>query len=335
VTWLDPKNTTWVDPDPNVTAVDDDFYYIVRAANFDESVVSATSNTAGVWTRTFEPGTSTYSLPLEPFAKKDTEFYCQDMNVSYIKWMNATTHTWMRHNKGDSGNNTFLKVGEGFEIGFDSKSLQSKYTFCGMPGAMISYDDCSGFLGFDPDSEAKNLTVTVDDEGNVTLTWQEPVSMGFGDRYEVYYSNFRDGFFKTPGEYDSACPPIEFGIDNITLSDLGASDPSARLYFMVVPFNAGGVRGSSTYSIGIWTEEYLDQYDTFGIPLKLNYSQTADWYCDKIPDTVGMNYYINSDQRWGWHSTRMPQGAYDPVLVMGEGYQISTSNETKFTFIGV
>ncbi|MEE9152440.1 MAG: hypothetical protein V3U20_11510, partial [Thermoplasmata archaeon] len=62
--------------------------------------------------------------------------------------------------------------------------------------------------------------------------------------------------------------------------------------------------------------------------------ETADWYCDNIPDTVGINYFIYYQQRWGWHSTRMPAGAYDPILEMTEGYQISTSGPTKFTFIG-
>jgi hypothetical protein len=331
-TWPDPLNTTWIDPDPGVTAVDNDFYYIVRAANFDESDISSTSNTAGVWTRTFEPGTSTFSLPLEPFEEKDAEFYCQDMNASYIKWMNQTTHTWIRHDKGSLDNITLLKVGEGYEVGFNK---QIRYTFCGIPGAMICYDDKSGFLGFDPDSEAKNLTAFVEPDANVTLTWQEPGSMSNG-WYEIYYSNTRDGFFGTLGlDYDLACPSIGYGTNAATISGLGASDPGARLFFMVVPFNASGVRGAATYSLGIWTEEYLAEYDILGIPLKLNYSQTADWYCDKIPNTVGINYYIYSEQRWAWHSTKMPEGAFNPVLVMGEGYQISTSGATKFTFIGI
>jgi hypothetical protein len=336
VIWPDPKNTTWLDPDSSVTAVDVDFYYIVRAANFDESDLSTTSNTAGVWTRTFQGGISTFSLPLEPFMNKDVEFYCQDMNATYIKWMNTTTHTWMRHDRGSSENITLIEVGEGYEIGFLGKTIQTRYTFTGMPGAMIIYDDNSGFLGFDPDSEAKNLTASVDDNGNVTLTWQEPACMGVGDWYEVYYSNTRDGFFGTLGlDYDLACPSIDSGTNTTTISGLGANNPGARLYFMVVPFNSLGSRGASTYSIGVWTEEYLDQYDTFGIPLKLDYSQTADWFCDKIHDTVGINYYNVSEQRWGWHSTRMPEGAFDPVLVMTKGYQISTSDDTKFTFIGI
>ena len=103
---------------------------------------------------------------------------------------------------------------------------------------------------------------------------------------------------------------------------------------MVVPFNAIGIRGASTYSIGIWTEEYHSGYDTFGIPLKMQESHTADWYCDYILDAVGINYFIFSLQEWGWHSTRMPGGAFDTLLEMTEGYQISISVNTKYTFIG-
>jgi hypothetical protein len=72
-----------------------------------------------------------------------------------------------------------------------------------------------------------------------------------------------------------------------------------------------------------------------GLPLKLSSFPTADWYCDNIPNTVGINYYIHQEQRWGWHSTRMPQGAYDPQRVMAEGYQISNSNTARFIYIVV
>jgi hypothetical protein len=159
--------------------------------------------------------------------------------------------------------------------------------------------------------------------------------MGVGDWYEVYYSTERDGFFRTLDVDYFLVSRVDFGTNTATHVDAQADSPGARLYYMVVPFNPTGVRGSSTYSIGIWTEEYLSQYDTFGIPLKLSGYPTADWFCDNIPDTVGMNYYDVSTQRWCWHSTRMPEGAFDPVLVMSEGYQISTSNATKYTFIGI
>ncbi|UCF08734.1 MAG: hypothetical protein JSW28_03315, partial [Thermoplasmata archaeon] len=229
--------------------------------------------------------------------------------------------------------NVEMKLGEGYEVKFAS---QTNYTFCGMPGAMISYDDDTGFAGFDPFNDARNLSVSIEHDGNVILNWEEPAGMGLGDWYEVYYSNTRDGFFGTPGvHHDLACPAVSYGTNTTTIADLGANAPGSRLYFMVVPFNASGVRGSSTYSIGIWTEEYLAEYDTFAIPLKMSDNYTADWYCDNIPDSVGINYYDTSVQRWGWHSTRMPVGVYDPLLVMTEGYQVSTSDATKFTFIGI
>ncbi|ODS35444.1 MAG: hypothetical protein A7315_05585 [Candidatus Altiarchaeales archaeon WOR_SM1_79] len=232
-----------------------------------------------------------------------------------------------------------MNVGEGYEVKF---SNQTNYTFTGLPGAMIVYDDDSGFSGFDFATDAKSLVVSVEPNGDVNLTWQEPASMGVGDWYEVYYSNSRDGFFGGRSgyfpikgiDYFPACAPVNFGNNTATHVYAGANNPGGRLYYIVVPFNASGVRGASTYSIGVSTEEYLSQYDTFGIPLKLSNYQTADWYCDNIPDTVGINYYIYSEQRWAWHSTRMPSGAYDPILLITEGCQISTSSDTKFIFIG-
>jgi parallel beta-helix repeat protein len=314
----------------NMTNYKEQYYYVIRAVNV-LGEVSGTSRTVGKWTKTFPKGISTFSLPLEPIAQLTIDHLLNSMNAEYIKWINPGSRRWMKHGEGKI-NNTLMKLGEGFEVKFVN---QTNYTFTGFPGAMIIYDDDPGFLGFDHVTEAKNLTASVDSTGNVTLNWQEPASMGFGDWYEVYYSYERDGFFKTLGsDYDLACSPLGFGNNTTTISNLGAINPGARLYFMVVPFNSMGVRGASTYSIGIWTEEFLAQYDTFGIPLKLETNQNADWYCDNIPETVGINYFITSQQRWSWHSTRMPQGAFDPILVMGEGYQISTSGATKFVFIG-
>ncbi|UCE36800.1 MAG: right-handed parallel beta-helix repeat-containing protein [Thermoplasmata archaeon] len=333
ITWSNPLSTNWIDPDPIVTAVDDDFYYAVRAANFDESDISTTTNTAGIWTRTFQPGVSTFSLPLEPFVEHDTEFYCQDMNASFIKWMSPTTHNWMQHSRGLPDNNTLVELGEAYEIKFENTT---KYTFCGFPGAMIIFEDDITFLGFDPMFEAKSLEVWVEPNGDVNLTWWEPPTMAPGDYYEIYYSYTRDGFFgDIDFNYYRVEPPVNFETNTTTHFGAGANNPGSRLYYMVVPFNALGTQGASTYSVGIWTEEYSEGYDTMGIPLKLDVNHTADWYCDNIPDTVGINYFDYTGQRWCWHSIRMPEGAFDTVLEMTKGYQISTSNSTKFMFIGI
>jgi hypothetical protein len=53
-----------------------------------------------------------------------------------------------------------------------------------------------------------------------------------------------------------------------------------------------------------------------------------------MDDVIGINYYINAELRWGWHKTEMPQGAYDPVLDITYGYQLSTNSANKYTFIG-
>ena len=202
-----------------------------------------------------------------------------------------------------------------------------------MPGAMILYDNVSfGFDATPSTGNADRLTAVVDPlSGDVNLSWDAAAGI---DSYYVYNSSRRDGFWGTLGVDYHLLATTPLGSEFCTHS--GAAVAGTERYYMVFPFISGtGEKGVGSYTIGVWTAGYLDQYDTFALPLKLNNSKTADWYCDNIPNTVGINYYIYSEQRWGWHSTRMPQGAYDPVLVMTEGYQISTSSATKFIFVGV
>jgi parallel beta-helix repeat protein len=331
-----PDRTTWTDKNAanpeNETNYQERYYYTIRAF-IDGGEVSRTSRTVGKWTKTFPKGVSTFSLPLEPIDTLYTDDLTTDMKADYIKYMDPANHTWRQHNLGDGGiNNTQMKLGEGYEVKFHS---QKSYTFCGMPAVMISYDDYSGFSGFDTTNEARSLDVFVEEDGDVRLSWEEPGSMNFGNRYEVYCSSSRDGFYGgLNSDYFPVCSPIYFGNNTAIHMNALANNPGTQLYYMVVPFNASDIRGSSTYSIGIWTEEYLKGYDTFGLPLKLDCNPTADCFCDRIPNTVGINYYDKSSQRWSWHSKRMPEGAYDPVLEMSEGYQISTFDVTKITFIG-
>jgi hypothetical protein len=332
-----PLRTSWNDTDANSIGManyNKEWYYIVRAVN-EGGQVSHTSRTVGKWTRAFDLGVSAFSLPLEPLQPIFADDLTTDMDAAYIKYIDYTTHTWRRHDLGGGGtNNSELNVGEGFEVRFSA--ADNRYTFCGMPGAMILYDDDSGFSGFDYSTEAKNLNINIEPNGDVTLSWTEPSSMGLGGWYEIYYSNARDGFFGMRGvDYSQACPDVDFGSSLATHSGAAADSPGSRLYYMIVPYNESGIRGAGTYSIGIWTEEYLSQYDTMGLPLKLSTSNTVDWYCDNIPDVVGINYLIFEEQRWGWHSTRMPEGVYDTVIKMAEGYQISTAASTKYSFIGI
>jgi hypothetical protein len=332
-----PLRTMWNDTNAaypeNLTNYQEQNYYSIRAVNSFGSI-SGTSRTVGKWTRQFSEGISSFSLPLEPLenAVPTAEFFLYTMNATYIRWLDPTEHIWIKHGDGES-NDATLEVGRGYEVAFD---ISNNYTFCGMPGAMINYDNNDGFEGFDPDTDAKELSVFIMLNGDVSLSWTEPGYMDSGDWYEVYNSTTRDGFFGTLGiDYFLACPPLYFG-NNTAIHSCGkAHDPGHKMYYMIVPFKANGIRGASTYSLGIWTQDYQDEYDTLGIPMKLSESHTTDWYCDYIPDTVGINYLNVNLQLWQWHSNRMPQGAFDPVLEMTYGYQISTSMSTKFTFIGI
>jgi hypothetical protein len=334
---IDPLRNSWNDTlsaEPGKSNYNKEWYYVIRAVDI-EGKISHTSRTVGKWTKNFPQGTSTFSLPLEPFITMDTDYYTTDMDADYIKWMDPVTHIWNIHNFGDGSlNSTDMIVGEVYEVHF---SASADYTFTGLPGAMIKYDN-TAFSGFNWNSDAKSLTASVEElSGDVTLSWARPSGMSVGaDYYYVYYSGTRDGFWGILGIDYNVLGSGAILTGTETAIHFGAAQAGTQFYYMIVPVRANDLQiGASTYSIGVWTEEYLPQYDSFGIPLKMDDTYTADWYCENIPDAVGMNYHIYSGQRWGWHSTRMPSGAYDPDIIMADGYQISTINTTKYTFIGI
>ncbi len=331
-----PLRTTWNHTeaaDPNSAEYSEQLYYCIRTVNY-RGEISHTSRTVGKWTKIFMNENTTFSLPLEPLVVRDTEFYAQDMNAIFIKWMNST-HNWVQHDKGEAGDNTNVEVGKGYEVSF--ALVDKKYTFLGMPGAMIRYNS-GGFIGFDYNSDARSLSAAVDPvSGDVTLNWSQPLGMNSDDFYKVYYSTIRDGFDGVEGSDYKLLPPPYDVIPFTGLREAihaGAASLYNQTYYMVIPVNEVGVKGASTYSIGVWTASYMQEYDTIAIPLILDSYPTADWYCDRINNAVGINYFINSIVGWGWHSTRMPAGAYDPVLEITVGYQLSTSGATKYTFIG-
>jgi hypothetical protein len=318
--------TWWIDID-NLPLYSE-YYYVVRAVDTDMNpyTTSSTSNTGGYYKRDFISGLNTFSLPLEPFGDYDTEWYTLNMNADYIRYMDPSTSTWITHNKSDGNfNNIQLNLGEGYEVKFTDPTT---YVFTGMPAAMISHTQ-GPFVGFDFKSNA-GLSASVNPDGDVTLTWEGLTNMDTDDVYRIYRSTTRDGFHT--GSANLAAT-LTYGLESWV--DFGIAQSNTQFYYMVVPENETGTAGASTYSIGVWTQEYILGYDTFGFPLKLDNYPAADWFCDNIPNTIGINYFINSQQRWSWHSTEMTEGAFDPILEFGLGYQISTAAIARYTFVGV
>jgi hypothetical protein len=329
---VEKTRTTW--NDTGSVSLGDESYYCIRAVNTGGEI-SDSSRTVGRWTTTFNAGVSTFSIPLGPLQTVTTDNLLTDMNANYTKWMNPTTHVWMKH--GDGGvNSTTMEVGKGYEIKFDS---QTKYTFTGMPGAMILYDNVSfGFNTAAGSNEADSLTAFVDSSGYVTVNWTQPANMIPGvHQFYIFRSTTRDGFWGGSGAYDHiATLPVTNPGGLASYQDTSiVVGAYTEYYYMIMPADiTSGARGSGSYSIGIWTAGYLDQYDTIGLPLKLDSIDTVDWYCDRITSTVGINYFDEADQRWQWHATRMPENAFDTLIEMGLGYQISTSAPTKNSFVG-
>jgi uncharacterized protein YegL len=321
-----PSRATWNITDGALETYPLEEYYIIRAVN-QLGKKSVTSNTVGKWTKKFYEGVNTFSLPLEPFKIKSTEWYTNDIpSCEHIKWMNTTTQTWTQHNFGDGLgiNDSDVVIGDAYEV---SVSVECVYTFCGRPGAHIRYVE-------DELPAPSNFKLNVVNEfGDVELNWDHVPG---ADHYIVYKSGTREGLnnLNLLSVWETTYgDPFDTHYKDYNAAFFGGT----QYYYMVVAVSDPSLHSgfNSTYSIGVWTGRYDIGYDTFGLPLKLDSVRTADWFCDAIPNLLGMNYFNVTNQRWMWHKTIMPQGAYDPDVIMAEGYQISTIAETKYSFIGI
>jgi hypothetical protein len=306
-----------------------ELYYIIRAVN-SQGTVSCSSRTVGKWTREFEDGTSTFSLPLNPIQIHDAIWYARDMDADYIKWMDQD-HRWVRSTPQEKiGESQDIISGKGYEVHFTGAKV---YTFLGCPAAMIRYE--SNLFGFSTmTSEAKSLKASVDDMGNVTLMWAIPSSMNPNDRFHVLRSTSRDGFW---GQINMDYLKVaDLPYNTFEYHDLQIAKRDTEFYYMVVPVNTTTQEiGTSSYSTGVVTLGFDSGYDTLGLPVKQESVYFVDWYCDNIPNALGINYHLYCEQRWIWHKKIMPSGAYDTLISMSKGYQISTTGPAEFSFIGV
>ncbi len=312
----DPTRTDWTDagaasPTPR------EYYYAVRAVDI-FGTKSITSNTVGKFTKSFDAGLNTFSLPLEPLVGNDIGWYASSIpNTVYVDWMDGTDH-WVRQwTGGPLGRPGPLGVGEGFQI---HTSSPSTFTFVGTPAAMIMYQEGMGAeLNF-----RKGLTAEAIQD-NVILYWRStPSSIG----YEIYRTNDRMAFHST-----SLTPIASVGPGVTNWTDFGAVASDAVWYYMVVPLKTGGKEGSSTYSIGVISVTYEEGHNAIGLPLKPNGLWTLDYYCENILGTTGMAYVTFGI--WKFHAREMPAGVYDPFMEQGEGYQISVDGiATRYTYVG-
>jgi hypothetical protein len=303
-----------------------EYYYIIRAVNTD-SEISSTSNTVGKYDRAFPLNVSTFSLPLEPSYDMNVSWYIEQIGSSptdYIKFSNPATQTWVTHflSDGNGVNDTVMRVGEGYEIKLASSTT---YTFSGEPGSSIRF--LEGEMP-QPDNFQVSVIGT-----NVFLSWDQVPG---ADHYIVYRATSRDGLNNRLLPF--AGETVNFGANAYIDLDPQVNIGGEEFYYAVGAVNSSSMHTSlnTTYAIGVWIGNYSGGYNAFGLPLQTfdSLTKTVDEYCDDIPNTVGINYYIDSEQRWGWHRFNMPQNAYDEVLGYTKGYQLSTFASTNYYYVG-
>jgi hypothetical protein len=296
----DPLGTNWTDTGAASTVAPSEYYYIVRVVNR-QGLKSITSNTAGKWTKQFNKGLNAFSLPLEPFEEKNISWYADNIpNATHIRWIDSSGR-WVTYHRGNGSSNrdTVAEMGSSYETYLQNSSI---FTFCGYPGSMIRFveDRVGESISF---RKSLNAVAQSDD---VILNWLgiENVS-----GYDVYRSHKRNGLHNL-----SLQPVAEVDSTRTSWRDVNNIGGEGEYYYLVIPVNASGGLGSSPYSIGIFIH-------------------TLDWFCDSIPNVVGMVYLMFDV--WKFHAKEMPEGVYDISVAQSEGFQISIDGTaTRFTFIG-
>jgi hypothetical protein len=314
----DPLRTNWTDTGAASTVAPSEYYYIATAVN-EQGLKSVTSNTAGKWTKQFNKGLNAFSLPLEPFEEKNISWYAYNIpNATYVRWIDPSGR-WVTYHRGNGSGNRgpVTEMGSSYETYLQDSSI---FTFCGYPGSMIRFvEDRVG----DSISFRKSLKAVAQND-DVILNWLgiENVS-----GYDVYRSYKRNGLHNL-----SLQPVAKVHSIRTSWRDGNILGGEGEYYYMVIPVNISGGLGSSTYSLGILTIEYRPGSDAFSQPLKTGI-HTLDWFCDNIPNVVGMVYLMFDV--WKFHAKEMPEGVYDVSVAQSEGFQISTDGTaTRFTFIG-
>ncbi len=315
---IDPKRMDWTDVDAVGSSRPEEYYYVVRAIG-DTGGLGIPTNIAGKWTKSFSAGMNTFSLPFEPFEAHVLSWYVENIpDVAYARWMNSTGH-WITHYKGmeEGINDVPVQMGIGYGIFLNSEAV---HTFTGYSATTIRYRE-----GFGNSAGFRNSLSAQEVDFDIVLTWD---FLAGATEYRIFKSNERNGL------HDPSLEPIAVVTSNQnTWTDYGVLSIERECYYLVTPVDSEGEPGSSAYSVGVMTTEFRSGSNVFALPLKMDGDRSLDWYCNEIPNVVGMSYAKNGV--WKYHAKEMPEAVYDADVRQAEGYEISVEGSaTSFTFIG-
>jgi len=329
-----PPTTAWNDPEP-FTGVGER-YYLIRSANANTTLVSATSNIAGVFGGPLNAGVTAVSRPLGYFpwvdysgAERDTvEEHRVAFGASVVEYMDPAGSWQAVPGPGDP--NAVVGLGEAYLV---RRATPGRFVFTGLPAAQLLFDE-RPFPGYAPATDARSLVAAVD--GNdVDLTFAQAPGITPGvDSYEVWWAATRTGFFDGTASLVGGGPLVAPPGAAVAVTHLNALTLSNELYYQVVPVSASLGSGASTYSVGVWTRMFLGS-TTFALPLRPEVARGVSWYADAIPFTQGI-VWLTSSGVWVPHFTAMPAGTYDTAAVLGSGYQIGvrSASPVRFSFVG-
>jgi hypothetical protein len=310
---IDPLRMEWLDTDVTNTSHANyrgEYYYTIRAVN-SLGRKGTTSNTVGYCVVHFNESHESFSLPLEHQWSLNLDVLMLDMDADAVSWLdqNDDWQTYPSNSLTPSAS-----IGKGYVAEF---SKPSRYVFTGEPAAMVIYQD--GF-GFDHASR-NSISASIDANGNITVSW---MPIPGADSYRILKTTFRNGF------HTGNCQ--SFNVTSPPFMDIGAAGVPGGIYYMVVPYNATLGDGSSTYSIGVITEEYNGN-EMFGLPLKPIWGdRSTDWYADQIPNALGIVYLESGE--WKAHFEEFPEGVYDTIVERARGYELSVYESSLFSYIG-
>lgn len=334
--------TSWIDA--GAAAAPGARYYVLRARNSTWDRAGPTSNTAGKRTHSFPAGTSTMSLPLEPFPWINyTQPSWVDTVGELVAQTGATSIEYMNSGMwlsvpGSGDADRTLRLGEGYVATFFSSTM---FTFTGLPGAMIDYAEWPPYAlaGFDPATTAKTITATVQKD-DVIIEWNR--IPGFGSPNEVYEVYYASESWKLRGspwtDYRLLATVSARGSGTASAVHDGALLAGPRWSYFVVPVRDGYWRGSSTYSVSINSVALMPGCAAIGLPLQPYSNGTSLSILVSslaVANVSGVQWYDPVRGDWIAHAAWMPPGMYDVPLEMIMAVQVSASNPTRIVFAGV
>jgi hypothetical protein len=184
----------------------------------------------------------------------------------------------------------------------------------------------------------------VDEFGNlrgiresIRLRWIGPSSPNIA-YYLIYRSDEQNNFdFQTPWiqtdiHSDNGIVPLRTTWNDTFVNKPQNGNYKQQKYYIIRAVNEAGMVSYTSRTVGKWTKEFLQGVSTFSLPLKPIQTNNVGWYAnDMRADHIK---WMDSNQQW-IRFIPDEEITMGPDVLVGEGYEVSFSNPTIYTFSGL